>query len=84
MISVEVILPDGKRGKGRVDPSAPWAEILEDIVRGFDLGNPKDFRIGLLPLSLQQPPQGYILSPGDVIHIYKARDLRGPAFERED
>ena len=83
MIPVEVILPDGTRGKGRINPSAPLAEILEDIVRGFNLGDPKDFHIALSPQSLKQPPQGYTPSPGDIIRIYRARDLRGPAFEKD-
>jgi len=82
MVEIIVILPDGTKGKGQVDPSATIDEIKADIVKAFGLGDPGDFEIGFSPTSKKQALQNYTVLSGDIIRIYKSSDLRGPAFKR--
>lgn len=86
MIDIEVILPDGHKETGTVDPSASFDEIKADMVAAFDLGDdPSDFEILMVPnpRAKRQSLQNFKPSTGDVFVIQRSKALRGKAFARK-
>lgn len=56
MITIIVeIQPKGEKKRGQIDPEASFDEIKESIVKAFNLGRPKDYRLFHEPGGLRSP-----------------------------
>lgn len=81
MIEITLILPGGRRGRGRIDLDASFEVMKSDIVNAYGLGNPDDYEIAISTQSKKQSAKRYALTSDDIIYLIRVRDLRGSAFE---
>ena len=80
LVEVEIILPDGSRRSGRLDPEAAFEDMKDSIMRAFMVGeDPDRYDIAIIPRSKNTAP-GYRIGSNDVILIVAATISRGPIF----
>lgn len=77
MINVTVILPNKKRGKVQVDPSASIEEVKNTIVKDLNLGKPENYLLSIVHASEDRPIGGAKLQDGDIVYVLDARDIKG-------
>lgn len=82
MITVNIVLPDGKPKRGRISSSSASLEkVKADICSAFTLGDPNDYDMAIRPSNWQIPLANYRLSDGDTIVITKRGGFDGTVFE---
>ena len=81
MINVTVlILPERRVGSGDVYLDIPFSGIREDIAEAFNLGDPEDWTIALVPKNLAVAPEDYRLGAGDTVLIMPSTTARRKGF----
>ena len=62
-----LILPERRVGSGEIYPDIPLAGIRGDIAEAFNLGDPDNWTLALVPTDLNVAPEDYRLGAGDTV-----------------
>lgn len=80
LVEVEILLPDGSKKSGRLDPDASLKDMKDSIIEAYlPNENPNRYEMAIVPRS-ENTPEGYKISSGDAILIVEAKVSRGPVF----
>ena len=84
MIEIQVILPNGTKRRGKIDPSASLEKNKTDIVNALGLGPPEEYDLAVSPRIKTQSLQNYRPRPGDTFILIEIDRLQGSSFELVD
>jgi hypothetical protein len=79
-LRVDLILPNGRRINGEIDPTATLENIKRDLVSALNLGNTEDYDLLLDPSKKSAVIGEYKPGDGDTVLLIRSRFMPGASF----